>query len=75
MSNHVIAAGCPAGFLIIAIPLTGPFERRIYRSNPETRLKLLTYSVNTTILWIMTITALWVSGAKSLFLSPTTEGS
>ena len=70
MSIASPAAFVLAGILAVAIPLTGPFERRIYQSAPSTWLKLATYGVNVMALWALTATAAWIVGWGELFASP-----
>jgi membrane protease YdiL (CAAX protease family) len=70
MHNFSLAADILAGVLALGIPLTGPFERRIYRSNPKTPLKLLTYGVNIVVLWTLAVAAVWMDGWGRLFENP-----
>ena len=70
MSNVDLAATILAGALALAVPLTGPIERRIYRSDPDTPLKLMTYGTNIILLWALTGAAVGIDGWGRLLESP-----
>jgi len=70
MQSPAVAADILAGVLALAIPLTGLFERQVYRSNPDTRLKLLAYGINIIVLWALAIAAVWIGELGRLFESP-----
>lgn len=58
------------GLIVFGIPLTGPFERRIYRSDPATSLKFLAYGINLVVLWTLTAVAVRIDGLERLFARP-----
>ena len=64
------AADILMGLLALGLPLTGPIERRVYRSNPGTTLKLLTYGTTIALLWALAVAAVLVVGWAPLFDSP-----
>ena len=70
MTSADLAADLLAGLLVVVIPLTGPIERRVYRSNPRTALKLLAYGVNTALLWALTSAAVGIVGWRRLLERP-----
>ncbi|WP_394761458.1 CPBP family intramembrane glutamic endopeptidase [Phenylobacterium sp.] len=70
MSNPALAAEILVGFLALGIPLTGPFERRIYRSEPATSRKLIVYGANVVLLWSLAIAAVCIEGSWEVFKSP-----
>jgi hypothetical protein len=72
MHNFSTAADLLAGAIVFALPLTGPLERRIYRSNPATPLKLLTYGVNVVALWALAAAAIRIGGLTPLMSPPST---
>ncbi len=75
MHHPSLAADILAGVLTVAIPLAGPFERAIYRSNPKTPLKLLTFGVNMLLLWVLAAVAVRIDGLNRLFESPAAGAS
>lgn len=64
------AAYLLAGVITFIIPLTGPLERRVYRSNPSSLLKLVVYGINVASLWLLAGAAVWIDGWKLLLTSP-----
>jgi membrane protease YdiL (CAAX protease family) len=70
MNGSRLAADLLAVAIAVAIPLTGPLERRAYRANPETPLKLLVYGANFVLLWALTAAAVWIEGWGPLLQSP-----
>jgi hypothetical protein len=48
-----LAADILAAVLTLAIPLTGPLERRVYQSNPQTQLKLVFFGCMMILLWVV----------------------
>jgi membrane protease YdiL (CAAX protease family) len=72
MYDSSTAADLLAGAIVFAIPLTGPLERRIYRSTPATPLKLLTYGANVVALWALAAAAIWIGGLTPLMAPPST---
>jgi membrane protease YdiL (CAAX protease family) len=70
MPSPSLAAEILAGALTLAIPLTGPFERWAYRSNPGTSLKLVVYGLNVVLLWTLAAAAVWIDGWGRLSESP-----
>jgi membrane protease YdiL (CAAX protease family) len=70
MPNPSFASEILAGALILAIPLTGPFERWAYRSNPGTPLKLAVYGVNIALLWGLAAAAVGIAGWTHLSENP-----
>lgn len=56
--------------LTILIPLTGPIERRLYRSQLTSRIKVLAYAALCALLWALTAVAVWVVGLPALLSNP-----
>jgi membrane protease YdiL (CAAX protease family) len=71
MHNLSLAADILAAALVVAIPLTAPFERRIYGGDPKTPLKLAAYGANIVLSWTLTAVAVWIDGWGRLSISPT----
>ena len=69
MSSPALAADVLAALIALGVPLTGPLERRIYRSNPATPVKLLTYGANIVLLWALAVAAVWIDGWARLSAS------
>lgn len=65
-----LAADALAAAIAVVIPLTGPMERRFYRSEPGTRIKLLAYAGLCLLLWTLAGAAVWVVGVQQLSTSP-----
>ena len=57
MHGAALATDIFAAVLVLAIPLTGPIERAVYRSNPATPVKLVAYGTNITIMWSLAAAA------------------
>jgi membrane protease YdiL (CAAX protease family) len=67
---HHLAAGILAAAIVFGPPLTGPLERRIYRSNPKTPLKLATYGGVAVQLWGLAAAAVAIDGMERLLSHP-----
>jgi membrane protease YdiL (CAAX protease family) len=61
-----------AGVIALAGPLSGPFERRVYRSDPPTPRKLAMYGAIVAMLWGLTAGAVRIDGWGRLLRSPVT---
>jgi membrane protease YdiL (CAAX protease family) len=66
-----LAAASLAGVIAFGLPLIGPFERRIYRSDPRTPAKIIAYGATMALLWILTAAAVGIEGLARLFENPT----
>ncbi len=65
-----LTADILAGVIAVVIPLTGPLERRLYRSWPDTRTKLLAYAGLCILLWTLAAAAVRVGGGSALLANP-----
>ncbi len=70
MTNPQLAASILAATLALAFPLTGPLERKIYRSDPTTPRKLMVYGATVVALWTLTAVAAQIDGWRPLLVSP-----
>lgn len=67
----IAAAGILAATISLCLPLTGPFERRLYRSNPKTPVKLAAYGIVAALLWSLAAAAVRIDGLHRLLGYPT----
>ncbi len=65
-----LAADILAGVIAVVIPLIGPIERQLYRSEPGTRIKILAYGGLCMLLWMLAAAAVWVVGGPELLANP-----
>lgn len=65
-----LAADLLAGTLAFALPMTGPLERKFYRSDPRTPLKLLVYVTTMVLLIALAAAAVRIDGWGRLIESP-----
>ncbi len=65
-----LAAAILAAIIAIGIPLTGPLERAMYRSDPETPRKFIAYGANILLLWGLLAAAIGIDGLAPLLDSP-----
>ena len=56
--------------LALAIPLSGPLERRFYGSDPATPPKLVAYGILVAVMWALTAVAVRISGWERLVQAP-----
>ncbi len=70
MHSPSLAADILAGAIAVGIPLTGPFERRLYRSAPRTTQKFIAYGANVVLLWVLMAAAVRIDGLAQLFVRP-----
>lgn len=68
MSN--LAAVGLAVAIVLTIALLGPFESRVYRSDPDTPKKLLAYGLTAGLLWVLTGAAVRIEGWERLMANP-----
>ena len=61
-----------AAVIVLVIPLTAPTERRIFRTERGTAIKLLAYSGLCVLLWTLTVAAVAIVGVHRLLASPAT---
>jgi len=64
------AAAILAALIAIGIPLTGPFERAMYRSDPKNPRKFIAYGANIILLWGLLAAAIGIDGLAPLLDSP-----
>jgi membrane protease YdiL (CAAX protease family) len=65
-----LAAAILAAIIAIGIPLTGPFERAMYRSDPKNPRKFTAYAANIILLWGLLAAAIGIDGLTPLLGSP-----
>jgi membrane protease YdiL (CAAX protease family) len=70
MHGAPIAPLVLTGLLALGLPMTGPLERRMYRSDRSTGLKLAAYGATVLLLWTLAGGAVWIDGLSALLRSP-----
>ena len=70
MLSSNLFADCLAAAIVLAIPLTSPFESRVYRADPDTPRKLLAYGLTAGLLWALTGAAVGIDGWGRLSANP-----